>query len=503
MKKLLLSSAIWNIATIIVTAIGAFVTMPIIINGIGTDNYGLFSIILMIGGFAALQDFGLGEATLRYVSYYNEKKNLAGINRVVQSSLTVYIITISIVFFLLQVFAIQIIDLFKLQPDQVDIGLVAIRLGAVGFFISTLDQAMQKIPEALLRYDISNKVSIVFTILRFVLMIGAVHYGFGLIGLVCATILISALRLIMFYIISYRLVPGIEIYPIYNKQGIKEVFNFSIYSFINQIISQISQNTDRIILGVFFSTSAVGFLSAPKDLIQRASGITGAAGKSLFPTFSSMLDKDAMANLYKKSLWLLSLFTMILLIPLAIIMPDFLTIWISPEFSSNSSEFASLFTLGMAFNGGVIVYFSLLKGTNRINLLTKIMSTLTIISIIVTVILVYEYGLIGAGVRAILFSWIGTVICMVIGKKLFADKYRIKDMIEFGFLLPIIAIAVYVIGINLTTTIELNTWLKIILIYSTFVIIMGSLAVLVNLIIYNKSGSGYFLWNMIKQKMKR
>lgn len=502
-KNRLFTSAIWNITSILITAIGAFVTMPIIINGIGTDNYGLFSIILMIGGFAALQDFGLGEATLRYVSFYFKKNDLNGINRVVQSSLTVYMITISVVFLIIQVFAYQIINLFELQPDQVDIGLTAIRLGALGFFLSTLDQAMQKIPEALVRYDLTNKVNISFTILRFSLMIAAVKYGYGLIGLVSVTVLISAFRLIVFYVVSYRLIPGITIFPAYNKKGIKEVFNFSIYSFINQIISQISQNADRIILGMFFGTSAVGFLSAPKDLIQRASGITGAAGKALFPTFSSMNDSESMVRLYAKSLWLLSLLTMLLLIPLAVIIPDFLSLWISPEFSENSSEFARLFSLGLAFNGGVVVYFSLLKGTNRISWLTKIMSTLTIISIGATALLVYNYGLVGAGIRVLIFSWIGVVICLIIGKQIFKENYTLRDMVEFGLVLPLSGLIVYFLGAHFTSVIFLDSWLKLVLGYAFLVCFVGLSALLINLAVYNKSGFGFWLWYTAKNKLNQ
>ena len=98
-KKIgLLNSGLWNIISIIITAFGAFVSMPIIINGIGTDNYGLFSVILMIGGFAALQDFGLGEATLRFVSFYSAKNDLSGIKRVMQSTLLDYLFTLIIVF---------------------------------------------------------------------------------------------------------------------------------------------------------------------------------------------------------------------------------------------------------------------------------------------------------------------------------------------------------------------------------------------------------------------
>ncbi len=499
-KRGLVNSAIWNILNLVVTALGAFFSMPVIINGIGTDNYGLFSIILMIGGFAALQDFGLGEATLRYVSFYYGKNDLSGINKVIQSTTSVYLLTISVVFIILQLLASPIINLFKLEPEQVTTGLEAFRIACISFFIATLAQAMQKIPEAILRYDVTNKANIVFVTIRFAAMIIVVKMGYGLIGLVWVLVVIAFLRLLAFYALSRKLIPGITLYPKYTKDGVKEIFSFSIYSFINQIISQVSQYADRIVLGIFFSTADVGFLSAPKDIIQRASGITGAAGQALFPKFSSMNENEDMANLYSRSLWILSLLTMMLLIPLAIVIPSFLSIWISPEFANNSAQFARLFSLGMAFNGGTIVYFSLLKGTNRINWLTKIMSSLTIVSILVTVALVYQYGIIGSGIRTILFSWIGTVICIIIGRKVFSRRYKKRDILEFGLLTPISGLTIYFLGIHNSKTILLNNWWSIIFHYGFYATLVLVLSFTLNLLSFRRSGTGYFLWLSLKKK---
>ena len=124
----------------------------------------------------------------------------------------------------LQIFADNIIIIFKLESAQLENAILALRIASISFFIVTLAQALQKIPEALMRYDISNKINLIFVILRFSGMVVVVILGYGIIGLVSILVIIGLLKLIVFYRLSLKLIPGLRIYPSFDKIGIKEVY---------------------------------------------------------------------------------------------------------------------------------------------------------------------------------------------------------------------------------------------------------------------------------------
>jgi len=500
-SKGLLTNANWSIFSIIVSVLGAFVSMPIIINTLGINNYGLFSIILMIGGFAAIQDFGLGEATLRYVSLYYSKNDIKGINRVVNSTLYLYIIILGSIFIIIQLFSSQIINLFELDNDQVDTGILALRIAAFSFVFVTIAESLQKIPQALLRYDVTSKVNLLIVIIRFSSMIIVVKLGYGIIGLMCVIVLISILKLITYYIVSKKMIKELKILPHYDKNGLKEVFSFSIYSFLNSIISQIANYADRLVLGMFYGASDVAFLAAPKDITSRASGLVGAAGNVLFPKFSSMKEGVGMQKLYVNVLWGLTTFSLIILIPLSVVFSNFLTLWISEEFSNNSSEFAKLFALGFAFNGGASVYMSLLKGTGRMKLLTSIISILTITSIVATIILVYNYGLIGSGIRTLIFSWVCILICIVIGKNVFNNIKLTPFVLENAIIPLIVGFSVYFLGICFDDVIVINNWLLLIVYYTFLSFTVLILSFILNYLFFKKAGSGYYYFNLLSKKI--
>ena len=497
-----MSSAAWNILALVIAAIVGFIAAPIIIRGIGTDNYGLYGIILMIGGFVALQDMGLGEATLMYVAKYYSRNDLEGINRVLGATLSVYCLTGAIGCAIIEIFAAQIVSIFKVAPENIPVAIISLRIAGISFLLTTFCGALQKIPEATQRYDISSKLQMCMTVLRFGSAIILVKLGAGVVGLACVLAGSAIVNIIVYFIIAHHLIPGVHCFPHLKKEGLKEVFSYGIFSFINQLISNISLYMDRFILGVFFSVADVAYLTAPKDLLMKAQGVSSAASRALFPRFSSMEEGPEMQRLYSFSLWALTSFSIILFIPTAIVMPIFLSLWISPEFAKHSAPVAQLMALGLAFNGGTGAYFALLKGTGRIRWMTAIFTVVMGLFIVATILLVYKFGIIGAGIRFILFSWVGMIICLFVGRKVFPKFQTIKILFESSIIPTTSALVIFFTGKWVLQTMNINSWIGILGLAIVLVIILSVSTVGINLIIFKQNSGSAMLIQKIKTNKK-
>ena len=485
-----------------IAAIVGFIAAPIIIRGVGADNYGLYGIILMIGGFAALQDMGLGEATLMYVAKYYSRNDLEGINRVLGATLSVYCLTGAIGCALIEIFAPQIVSIFKVAPENISVAIISLRIAGISFLLTTFCGALQKIPEAAQRYDISSKLQMCMTVLRFGSAIILVKLGAGVIGLTCVLAGGAIVNIIVYFIIAHRLIPGVHCFPHVQKEGLKEVFSYGVFSFINQLICNISNYVDRFILGVFFGVADVAYLTAPKDLLMRAQGVSGAAGRALFPRFSSMEEGPEMQRLYCFSLWALTSFSILIFIPVAIVMPVFLSLWVSPEFAEHSAPVARLLALGLAFNGGVGAYFALLKGTGRVRWITVIFTTLTVFSILVTILLVYKFGLIGSGIRIILFSWVGMALCLGVGRKVFPHFKLTKTLFESSIIPVLLGLTTFFTGIHIIDYLKIDSWIEIILLGGIAFSILALGSVGLNYFVFKKQGGGHLLTNKILSNKK-
>ena len=338
-------------------------------------------------------------------------------------------------------------------------------------------------------------------VLRYFAMYLIAKFDGGIIGLTILGLISAVIDIFIYSFLAKKLIPDLKLFPNFQKKGIQEVFGYGVFSFLNDLIQRSSTYIDQLILGLFFNASSVGYLTAPKDLITKAQGLTGAASQALFPRFSSMDEGKEMYNLYVNSLWVLTIFSTIIFIPLAIIIPPFLSKWLSPEFAHNSSKFARLFSLGIAFNGGVSSYLALLKGTGRVKWLTNIISTLTILSGIVTAILVYKYGIIGSGIRVLLFSWVGSILCMYIGNKIFKDFNVIKVTIETIIIPVALSLIFFFLGSTVIDSLNIENWFEIIFSYFTLFIGMILIQFGFNWLVYRGNGKGIVLLKRIKTQL--
>jgi len=501
--KSLITSAIWNILTVCITAIAGFILVPIIIKNIGNENFGIYTIILMIGGFAELQSLGLGEATLKYVAQYHSKEDIEGVNRVLGATLTVYSVSAIIVSGLIIGFAPFIVDWFKISPENLYAATIAMRIAGFAFLLGTFNGALKTIPEATQRYDILSKYTLVMMLLRYTAMYFIATLGGGIIGLTYLVLASSFIDIFVFSYLAKYLIKGIRCFPSFQKSGIREVFSYGIYSFTNDLIQKASLYTDQFILGIFFSTTAVAHLTAPKDLISKAQGLTGAFGRALFPRFSSMDEDEHMQNLYVTSLWILTMLSLVIFVPLAIIIPSFLAKWISPEFAAESSPFAVLFSLGVALNGGVTAYTALLKGTGRIRWLTKIISTLTVLSGIIAALLVYKYGIIGSGIRIIIFSWVGITLSIFVGAKVFPSFPTYRVIIQTAIIPILIGCIFFYMGRLILEKTMLDSWLEIALSYFILIGILFLVQLIFNWLFFQKQSIAYILLKHILERLKK
>ncbi|MDO8965708.1 oligosaccharide flippase family protein [Algoriphagus sp.] len=496
--KSLFSNALWNISATILMALAGFLIVPVLIKEIGIENFGIYAIILMVGGFAQLQSLGLGEATLKYVSQYYAKNDIKGVNRVLGSTLTVYIFSGTIISGLIILFSTYIIGLFKLSPENFSNASYALRVSGASFLITMFSSAFKTIPEAVQRYDVLNKYNLIMMILRYTSMYFVATLGGGIVGLTYLTLVSAIFDVFIYGFLAKKMIPEISLYPNFQKHGIHEVFGYGIFSFLNDLIQKISTYVDQFVLGVFFSAASVGYLTAPKDLIIKAQGLTGAVSQALFPRFSSMEEGEEMKRLYVTSLWVLTIFSIIIFVPLAIIIPYFLSKWLTPAFAQNGSSFARLFCLGVAFNGGVSAYFALLKGTGRIKWLTNIISTLTVISIFSSFILVYKFGIIGSGIRILLFSWVGSTLCIYIGKKVFLDFNTLRVAFETTIVPVFLSLVFFYMASSVLHNQNISTWWEIIYFYTILLGLLVLIQFVVNWLIYKEEAISLILINKIK-----
>ncbi len=427
-QRSLISNAFWNIGPIIVAGLVAFVTVPVIVRHVGADDYGLYVLILTIGGFITLADMGLTEATVKYVAEYYSQGDTEGVNRVYGTTLLLYIIVGLIGGVALVLLAPFIVGWFKIAPQKYDLSVHLMRYGGAAFFLMIWVSVFEAVPQALQRYDVLSRIQMGASVLLSGGSVIVVVLGWGISGLVIWFMVMTLLRAIAGFVVAQALVPQVRLKPAFSRLGMKEVFSYGIFSSANALIARLSESMDRLILGIFFGSAEVAYLAVPKNLLTQGASIYNAAGHTLFPRFSSMTEGPEMRDLFFRSIWALLCLSLFLFVPTIVVLPDFLRVWVGADFAERGGMMAQYIAGSYALQGAFVPYFALLKGTGRVKWLTALFVATTGINILVTIVLVRSFGLMGAAYRTWVFVWVGFVVIYVVARNVFKHDRTISYM---------------------------------------------------------------------------
>ncbi len=393
----LLSNALWSALTIAWTTGVTFFLTPFLIARIGEQHYGFFILLSSIGGGMGILNLGLGEATLRYVAYHYGRNDLAGINRVIGATLSVYVVTGGLGWAALFFGAPWLIGLLAVPASEHELGIALLRLTAIAFGLSLPGGVIGAIPLAVQRNDLSGKLFIVLNTLQVAGSVAVAWLGMGIYALMLWNVVTAALSQVANILLVKRLIPHIRLWPLPTRQGLRQVFSYGVFSLTTQILSMIWGQMDRLLLGSLVSVASVAYLTVPQSLSFRFSFALNEISVVLLPRFSATQDRQELRRLFLLATWVAQCVTVILFVPLTVLMPDLLRLWISPDFAARSAWIGQVIAFSCIIRGAYIPSQPLLKGLGKPQIVSLAYLGSGLTSLALNLVLIPALGLAGAG----------------------------------------------------------------------------------------------------------
>jgi O-antigen/teichoic acid export membrane protein len=373
----------------------------IVISGISTEVYGLFSLAVMVSGWVvAFASLGLFGGITRYVSYYRGKNQINKINYLIKISLIAALISsilAGILLFLLAEFIS--LNIFN-KPDLI-IYLkgfsLAIPLTILSGILLSIIQAFEKVKiYSFLRNVLDNGIKLL--ILLILIWIGfktkAVIYSY-----------ISGMFIVLiiaFYICKYK-IPELFKKHLLNKKTKKQItqklFSYSWPLIFTGLVAFIFSWLDLFAIGYFIEDVAqAGIYSAAVPLAALMAIAPGLFIQLFFPLITKEFAKKdnkvikEMSKQIGKWIFIINLpfLILILLFPGAII-----NLFFKPEYLA-ASESLRFLAIGMFFYSIFIISENLLSMAGKSKIVLSNVIIASILNLILNFILVPKYGINGA-----------------------------------------------------------------------------------------------------------
>jgi O-antigen/teichoic acid export membrane protein len=391
-------------------------------------------------GYFSLLNFGMNTATIKYTAEHRARNEQEILNKTVSTILAILVLIAVFIILLCIGFAPFIPRLFHLTGDLVSVGQIAFLIMGLNVALGLLGGLFGDILYGYQRVDVFMAFGIIQAIANASFTITFLRLGFGLIGVVVASLLGVLIVMILYLFFIHRSNYGIVIHPrLADLKTLKRIGPYSIRSFVLGLTSQICFQTDNIVIGTFLLVSIVTPYSIAYQLCSIVVAMVGKITHTLFPAFSKLYaleDIDGLRSLYLKTSKISIAIYMPLALFLAIFGQSFINLWVGEEnFVGMNVLLVLIFiTFSHSFAGPSGHLLQAIGKNKEIMYLNIVMAVL---NLTLSIILVQKIGLLGVALGT-LVAHLCTGFWVV---PLLVYKYiglRVKTFLLSGILPPIL-----------------------------------------------------------------
>ncbi|MEE0059918.1 MAG: oligosaccharide flippase family protein [Acutalibacteraceae bacterium] len=449
-------------------AIGTLIPMfytPLMLDMLGQSEYGLFKLASTVTSYLSLLSFGIGSAVVRYLIMYRKNEGeegeakMFGLFNIIFGIISAIIIIVGIILS----FCVDMIygtSLNAVELNQLRIMVILLTLNTAISISATVYTSCVISHE---RFMFLQVINILTSIVLPCANLIALFLGFKSIGMVISNLIIAIVTRVV-YTLYVRY--SIKIKAIYKGMPtyiLKELIIFSFWVFLGNIVTQLYVATDTIIIGAVPALATVGV--AIYNIGATFNGImlnfTSAVSSVITPRVNNMVfsnsNQQELTDLLIKCGRLQSYVVTIICGGFIAFGYQFITLWAGADYGE-AYPVAIITMLPSSIPLMQSVALNIVVAQNKHKFRSIIYIFIAIVNVIGTILVINDYGIIGAAsVSAVAFiTGQGFIMNWYYWKKIGLDIPRfwfsILKIVIVGSILCAAAIFV-------TRFIPINNWL--------------------------------------------
>jgi O-antigen/teichoic acid export membrane protein len=358
-KNALLSPIAWVFPIVL-----GFVTTPILVKGLGTDQYGIFAVIL---GFLTYSfTFGIGKVVAKFIPEFRAAGESGKIPGAIAAtfwfSLTVGLLG-SLILALLA--PIIVSDLLLIPAESQYAATIALYLACGIGLVMMLCQVFQYSLQGLHRFD-----SYILSTSFYGLMLGVgnivlVVNGFGVEVLFAWNLIVACLATLLAFIQAKRFVPDLSFALPADRSISRSVVRYGGNIILFQVFGNVLLIFERTWVMRKFGPEAVTYYFVPMLLAVNMQALVASTVQAVFPVVNELLnDRPRLTSLYQKSTKIVLAVVVFICTIFISSGSTFLTLWINAELAANSYSLLIIHTLTFGLVALLIIPLQLAEASN-------------------------------------------------------------------------------------------------------------------------------------------
>ncbi|WP_456380204.1 oligosaccharide flippase family protein [Thiolapillus sp.] len=436
---------LYNLAGNILSYIVLLVTVPLYLDLIGLDRYGILSIIWLLLGYFGFFDFGIGRAVahkiagLRKGDQDGQKDVLwAGLT----SSMPLALAGALILYFVLQFVLGRWISMDAALHEESNAAVIWVALSLLPLVLSSVFNGVLLGNRQFLAInvvDVSTRA-----LLQLLPLAAALIVSPDLASLAQAVFWARVLGLAAWALACIRMVSG-ALTPRWRIHLVQSLWKYGGWITLSALVGPLLSGLERFFIGNLQGAAAVTLYAVPFSLIAPVVMLAGSLSMALFPRYAS-IGREGSLQLAQRATGAVIVMITPLMVLLAFLVQPFLAVWISPEFAQKSMGVAQILVVGFWANSLAKVFHTQLQGEGKPHVVAWVHLAELIPFLILLSVLTHQWGISGAAM-----AWtIRTVVDMgLLGYKSGAWQWRTPLFLAAFLLVTMASVLSYMMSLDL------------------------------------------------------
>lgn len=389
----------------------ALVATPYILRTLGADAFGVFSIVGVTLGFIGFLDLGVGGAAIRHLAGAWERRDVDEFNRVMSTVLAFYVGIGLLGGAAVVALAHPLVTQILTVPESVQsVAETAFYVAAVGVVVNLVMGTVGTVPRVVQRFDISTKISVVLGTVNTIGSVLALYLGYGLPGVVIASLVVNIIALPVVVRVAGNLVPGLRPRLHFDMQLFKSLAGFGLFYLASTVGVTMLYQLDKLLVGSILGTAAVTYYVLPGNLANKIQGLVAAATAVIFPVSAALTEgghRETLVELYREGTRFAYILILMMAVPMAIFADRFLLHWVGAEIAGNSATAMVLLVITYGLLSASSIPWGIANGSGRAKVNAVFTFGIAALDVGLFFVLVRPFGVDGAAAAYLISACVG------------------------------------------------------------------------------------------------
>jgi O-antigen/teichoic acid export membrane protein len=430
-------------ANFVVSAGILLVMTPVLVRGLGKEDFGLWIVLSSLAPYATLLDLGLGSATTKYVAEYHGR-DLELTSRTISTSFaTLSLIAVAILAIGVP-FSFAFPTIFNVERDDHSTAIVAMLIFTVGAAASLPARTFEAVLMGIQRYDITNLSIVAVLVAQAVAWTLVLAAGGGIVELAAVTVGLQIAGHVVRFVAVRRILASMRVSRgLFDRRLAGRLLRLSGWIAVGEATTVVIHRIDPIVVAAVAGVPAAGVYAVGQRLALGVDGLIRPTLTGFFPHASRLFGYEDPASLRTAMLAGTRLSLGVagpVCLTVVLLAAPIVAAWVGEGFGS-AGPVTVFLVLGMAIAALTRTGFLMLQGAGRQRTTAKISAFEAIVNLGLSIAFGLTFGLVGVAAA--------TFIATVVTRSFLITPYVCREFdvkitsflseIARGHLLPIVA----------------------------------------------------------------